>query len=175
LILKPAQALNGAMCEISLRKKTMASFYQVPPVAQTSSNTCWHAAAQMIWYYWQGQTGRQGPMNTLAGNYQNNWAITPTQFVQLAGNAGLKKISPNAKSYTPALLEELLMKYGPLWCAGYWFGPGHIIVLTGVFGDRISFNDPDLGIKKSGSVSWFDGKVAKSVDGCLMYKDPLAY
>jgi hypothetical protein len=40
---------------------------------------------------------------------------------------------------------------GPIGCAGYWTGSGHIIALTGVDGGTVNLNDPDGGVKKTGS------------------------
>lgn len=153
----------------------MSKKYIVPVVAQTSQNTCWHASSLMIWYYWQGVTSRQGPMNTLSKNYVNDQGVTPQQFVTLAEKAGLKKVNQKYSTYTSAILEGLLNKYGPLWCAGFWYGVGHIIVLTGIAGETIYFNDPAGGIQKTNTVSWFSNKISKNIDGCIMYKNPGAY
>jgi hypothetical protein len=68
-----------------------------------------------------------------------------------------------------------LADHGPLWCAGCWYGPGHVIVLTGVDGESIHLNDPDGGKKKTGLISWFNTKLYNNWDDCLMYKDPDAY
>ncbi len=78
----------------------MSKKYSVPVVAQTSKNTCWHAASQMIWYYWQGITSRQGPMNTLAGNYKNDNPVSASQFIDLAGKVGLKKVHEKHNYYS---------------------------------------------------------------------------
>jgi ABC-type bacteriocin/lantibiotic exporter with double-glycine peptidase domain len=153
----------------------MSKIYNVPVVAQTTSNTCWHAASLMIWYYWQGVTNKQGPMNTLADNYKNNTAASASQWIVLAQKVGLSKVTPNVSSVTAQTLENLLIKCGPLWCAGTWFGPGHAIVLTGINGERIYLNDPDGGVKKSSTVDWFNKKIFKNVNGNLMYKNPNAY
>ena len=153
----------------------MSKIYTVPVVAQTSSNTCWHASSLMIWYYWQNVTNKHGPMNTLADNYVKDQPISIPQFITLAGKVGLRKVFPPLNEYTSNILETLLNRYGPLWSAGFWFGVGHIIVLTGVDGQVVYFNDPDKGMQKSGSVDWFNQKLSKTVDGCLMYKDPVAY
>ena len=57
----------------------------------------------------------------------------------------------------------------------FWFGVGHIIVLTGVGKDRVYFNDPDQGVKKEGTVKWFNEKLSSQLPGCLMVKDPGRY
>lgn len=153
----------------------MSKKYNVPVVAQTSQNTCWHASSLMIWYYWQGVTSRQGPMNTLSGSYSNDKGVTPQQFITLAEKVGLKKVDQQYINYSSAIIEGLLTKHGPLWCAGYWFGPGHIIVLTGIDGEDIYFNDPGGGVRKTNKMNWFNAKIAKAVPGCIMYKNPGAY
>jgi hypothetical protein len=48
-------------------------------------------------------------------------------------------------------------------------------VLTGVDGGTVFFNDPDQGVKKSGTIAWFNEKLSNSLPGCLMYKDPQRY
>src|SRR4051812_15802580 len=101
----------------------MSRQYLVPLVAQSSTDTCWHASAQMIWYYWQEVTGRQGPMNTLADDWSHNRSIMPEQFPTLAETVGMRKLPSYASPLTAANIEDLLTRYGPLWCAGHWFGP----------------------------------------------------
>lgn len=147
----------------------------VPIVVQTSTETCWHASAMMIWYYWQGATGRQGPMNTLADKWSANRPVVVSDFVLLAEKAGLKAVIPRPGNYDSRTLEKLLRMYGPLWCAGHWFGPGHIIVLTAVNDSTVFFNDPADGLRKNRSIEWFNAKLNKELPGCLMYKDPMAY
>jgi ABC-type bacteriocin/lantibiotic exporter with double-glycine peptidase domain len=153
----------------------MSVTLNVDTVAQTSSNTCWHASASMLWYYSQSVTGRQGPMNTLANKWSGNSPVVMSDFVGLAQKTGLQAVRPRPASYDSSKLEQLLRNYGPLWCAGFWYGPGHIIVLTGVNGNNVYLNDPDNGVKKTGTLSWFNSKIANNLDGCVMYKDPLAY
>jgi hypothetical protein len=36
------------------------------------------------------------------------------------------------------------------------------------------FNDPDGGKKKTGTIDWFNAKLAKAVPGCLLYKAKIA-
>lgn len=144
----------------------------VPLVAQRKSDTCWHASAQMIWYYWQGRTGRSGPMNTI-DNWSKNKPILPEQFIKLAEKVGMAPL-PDRTDYTPLGLEVLLRVFGPIWCAGYWYGVGHIIVLTGIDKQKVFINDPDGGVAKEESLDWFNDKLAR-VARRMMYKDPAAY
>lgn len=146
----------------------------VPVLAQELSDCCWHTSAMMIWQYWQQKTGRQGPMNTVAPVYAANTGITPPAFITLAKKVGMLSL-PNVSTYSSFHLSDRLNKFGPIWCAGYWYGVGHIIVLTGVDGGTVYFNDPDQGVKKTAPISWFNEKLAGSIIGCMMYKNPRAY
>jgi len=149
---------------------------KVPKVAQRRSMSCWHASAQMIWLYWQGKTGRQGPMWTLAKEWNENTGLPVNAYdhIRLAQNAGLKKV-PRLKKYTTGDLLWMLKRFGPIWCCGPWYGFYHIVVLTGVKDNTVYINDPDGGVEKTGTIAWFNQKLANDIDGCLMYKDPKAY
>ena len=153
----------------------------VPRVAQAQNMSCWHASAFMLWRYSQMKTGRQGPMNTLLETYEDNTGITPPEFIQLAKKVGLKAAhgKESGGAYSADSLEKLLRSSGPVWCAGYWYGPGHVMVLTGITSVASSatvyFNDPDRGVQKTGTLKWFNEKVASAYSDCLMVKDPSAY
>ena len=155
--------------------------FNVPLVGQVNANSCWNASAQMLWLYWQGQTKRQGPMNTVQEAYARSkeTGIYPVEFIRLAENVGLK-----SASFTFPLKKDdvasLLQRRGPLWCAGYWWGnkSGHIIVATGINDDIISINDPapqGKGSKSKKSVGIFNSQLAQNVSGCIMYKDESRY
>ncbi len=148
----------------------------VPREAQQKSNTCWHAAALMIWRYSQGRTGRAGPMQSLGKKWENNKGVSPSDFIRLGKNVGLLPLSDTTNVCLPAgTLETFLKDYGPIWCAGYWYGLPHIIVLTGVANDMVFLNDPDKGVAKTGSLIWFNNKLASHLKGCMMVKDPSRY
>jgi hypothetical protein len=149
--------------------------FEVPALAQEKSMCCWHTSAMMIWRYWQGVTGRQGPMNTYAPVYEANTglAVSPLEFIALAKKTSLKAL-PIKKTYSNADLYAALKQCGPLWCAGHWYGPGHVIVLTGVDGGTVFLNDPDRAQKKEGTLAWFNQALIQ-VEGCVRYKDPEAY
>ena len=146
----------------------------VPLIAQSKSDTCWHASSMMIWRYWQYKTGRAGPMNTLIPKWTSNNPVSPTDFINLAKKVGLKAL-PVKSYFTAGDLERMLKDHGPIWCAGFWFGVGHIIVLTGVDDQIVLFNDPDGGKPKMGKLSWFNDKIDSHLDGAMMYKDSAAY
>ncbi len=149
---------------------------KVPLLAQEKSMCCWHTSAMMIWQYWQGQSGRQGPMNTVAPVYADNTglSISAEAFITLAKKVGLASL-PTKNTHSSDDLFGYLRDKGPIWCAGTWYGFGHVIVLTGIDAGTVSVNDPDGAKAKTGTLAWFNEKLLNSVAGCLMYKDPKAY
>lgn len=149
---------------------------EVPLIAQEKSNCCWHTSAYMIWLYWQQHGKGAGPMNTVASSYEvaDTRGIGPATFITLANKIGLYRL-PVKNYHSEADLFSYLKAGGPVWSAGFWFGVGHIIVLTGVGKDKVYFNDPDQGVKKEGTVKWFNEKLSSQLQGCLMVKDPGRY
>ena len=145
---------------------------EVPVVAQSSSDTCWHASSEMIWYYWQNITGRVGPMNTLRDDFAANRPIN--DWPTLAKTVGLKEIGAD-KAYTSNDIKSLLVTHGPLWAAGNWYGVGHAIVITGIDGETVHLNDPDGGVKKTGLVNWFNTMRFRTWPDALLAKDPARY
>jgi ABC-type bacteriocin/lantibiotic exporter with double-glycine peptidase domain len=148
----------------------------VPVLAQEKSMCCWHTAALMIWGYWQQKSGRQGPMNSVAPVYDANTGLdgSAQAFITLAKKTGMVCV-PSRNTYTSEVLAAMLTERGPLWCAGMWFGFGHVIVLTGIDAGQVFFNDPDGAQRKSGTLAWFNEKLLNGVAGCIMAKDPAAY
>jgi hypothetical protein len=134
----------------------------VPLLAQEKSMCCWHTSANMIWAYWQQHTGRQGPMNTIVPVYTSNSGLSVEAFVA-------------KNTHTTNDVSNYLRNHGPVWCAGYWYGFPHVIVLTGIEGGVVYINDPDGGKKKTGNLAWFNSKLANAISGSLMYKDPHRY
>ena len=146
----------------------------VPLEAQRKNSTCWHASALMIWRYSQITSGRAGPMYSLSEKWGRNETISPPEFITLAKNVGLVEL-PLANNHTASSLEAWLKAHGPIWCAGYWYGPGHVIVLTGVDTGIALLNDPDGGKPKLGTIAWFNQKLASQIPGCMMIKDSKRY
>ncbi len=148
----------------------------VPLEAQEKANCCWHTSAYMIWLYWQQNGKGAGPMNTVQSKYDvaDTTGIFPGEFITLAQKVGLYKL-PIKNNHSRKDLFKYLRDGGPVWCAGYWFGVGHIIVLTGVGKGKVYFNDPAGGVKKEGTVKWFNEKLSTQLQGCLMVKDPGRY
>jgi hypothetical protein len=154
---------------------TKFGYAGVPLVAQDKANTCWYAAACMVSYFYRAGPRLGVPSIWAHGNTKG---ITPTEFVQLAKNEGLT--AQGIKTYhagteiiypAPVLIDLLKEAKGPLWCAGFWFGCGHIIVLVGVDGDQVWFNDPDGGVRKQNTLEWFNQKIARQISGHILRKD----
>jgi len=148
----------------------------VPILAQEKSMCCWHTSAMMIWLYWQKQTGRQGPMNTVEPVYNadTGLSVTAQSFITLALTTGLKRL-PSRNIYSNLDIFNMLRDDGPLWCAGTWYGPGHVIVLTGIDGGEVFLNDPDQAQRKTNTLAWFNEKLLNGLDGCIMAKNPSSY
>ena len=148
----------------------------VPTLAQEKPMCCWHTSAMMIWQYWQTKTGRAGPMNTVSPVYEADKGLSTNaqSLIVMARTTGLAEL-PTKNTFSNADLYALLKQCGPLWCAGTWYGFGHVIVLTGVDAGVVYLNDPDKGVKKDGTLDWFNAKLMNSLKGCLMYKNPEAY
>ncbi|PMY59951.1 MULTISPECIES: papain-like cysteine protease family protein [Pseudomonas] len=126
----------------------------VPKVAQDKTMSCWYAAACMVAFYRE-----QGPRLGIPTVYAANTGVTPAQIRLLTKNEGLTDAELPV-GCTAEQIEAALRQYGPLWLDGDWFGPAHIIVVTGVdtTSKEIIFNDPDGGTEKRGSVTWFNAK-----------------
>lgn len=149
----------------------MAIQLAVPVVAQNRPFECWYAAACMVAYYFYPGP-RLGVPTVWERSDQSG--ISPREFVQLAENEGLRMVMLPPVAWTAADLERLLRVCGPIWCAGYWYGSGHVIVLTGVDDANVHFNDPSGGRKRSGSIEWFNARLARAVRGCMLYKARMA-
>ena len=107
----------------------------VPVEAQEMDNCCWHTSAYMIWLYWQQNGKGAGPMNTVASAYAvaDTKGLFPKEFVVLAQKVGMFKLWPNAQHQRGRAVHDAgSPRTGPIWSAGYWFGGGHVIVVTGV-------------------------------------------
>ncbi len=115
-------------------------------------------------------------MNTMLEVYEqdNGLQVTVQSFITLTKKTGLKCL-PSRNIYSSKDLFKLLQKEGPLWCAGNWYGSGHVIVLTGIDSGQVFLNDPDGGQRKSGTLAWFNSSLYNGLDGCVMAKDPARY
>ena len=55
-----------------------------------------------------------------------------------------------------------------------WFGYGHVIVLTGVDGDHVYFNDPEpMGegtLDRRESIAWFNNNLLWELQNSILYR-----
>jgi hypothetical protein len=146
----------------------MAIKLEVPLVPQDKSMSCWYASACMVAYYYEA-----GPRLGLPKRYAENQGVNPTvgDFVALAKAEHLTPVIAANRAWGDTSLERALRDFGPIWCAGYWYGPGHIVVLTGVENGSVLINDPDGGVKKTGTLAWFNSKLAKMYPECLLRRE----
>ena len=143
----------------------------VPLVPQARNNSCWYAAACMVSYYREA-----GPRLGMPKVWQANKGISVAQESALAKNEGLSTFPlPKSKDFSEAGLYAALKQAGPLWSAGNWDGEGmHIVVLTGIDGGNVFFNDPwpvDKGIKNdSRPIDWFSKWLDWKDSNAVLYR-----
>jgi hypothetical protein len=102
--------------------------------------------------------------------YQANTGITDSQYIDLARAAGLVTEPPYPMTYGVQYISHLLMLHGPLWAAGRWNGPLHVIVITGVDDDgKLYINDPAHFSPETRDMNWFNQKVRRDIATPLMY------
>ena len=138
----------------------------VPLVRQQRPYSCWYAVTCMVSYFHY-----PGPRMGVPEVWvkANTIGINDDEVVQLAANEGFKKILPTTH-WSSGSLNAILCAYGPIWCAGYWFGPAHATAFTGVDGSSVYFNDPAEPKRKSESIEWFNNKLLKTINHSMMYK-----
>lgn len=111
----------------------------VPLVPQMRNKSCWYAAACMVSYYREA-----GPRPGLSTTWQEDTGVDRPRKAALARNEDLEVYPlPIARTFTNQTLYEALNTVGPLWADGDWFdSTPHVIVVTGIDGDTVYFNDP---------------------------------
>jgi ABC-type bacteriocin/lantibiotic exporter with double-glycine peptidase domain len=125
---------------------------KVPLVTQMATMECWYASACMVAYFRVA-----GPRLGLPAKWVSNQA------------EGLKSILTPASNLTSQQLEVILRNNGPIWCAGYWDGVPHIVVLTGVDGQKVYINDPNPAKRaRVETLAWFNQKLHRG-QNCMMY------
>lgn len=132
-------------------------YFHVDLIPQATDKICWYASAQMLKRYGtaHGKTYGAEPAELTKVVKSNKTINTDVKsFEVLAGVAGLRTIPFTEQHRTPkGLLALLTQVQGPIWYCGEnndWFGASiafHVVVITGVKGDIIHFNDP-LPVKK---------------------------
>lgn len=139
-------------------------YANVPVILQKTQMSCWHASARMLWAF-----KYRSSINFMGATYTANRGILPRQFVTLARTLGLESTQRIRTSYSWRALADLLRDHGPLWAAGQWYGPNHIIVITGVEPDGTLYvNDPGNGARVH-NMAFFNDKIDKNVSSPLMY------
>ena len=132
---------------------------------QDHAMDCWHAAARMLFAY-----KHQASIHPLPQTYAANSGIGPAQFINLARAMGLETTTRVNQTYSWRYLDDLLRRHGPIWAAGQWNGPNHIIVITGVNSAGVVYvNDPAFPAPVVRNIAWFNDKVDKNVEIPLMY------
>jgi len=126
---------------------------------------CWYASACMVAYY-----RAPGPRLGLPDRWIPNEGLPVDECVRLAKAEHLLVVPMSTLHWTAGGLFSLLQTYGPIWCAGFWYGFGHVVVLTGISDSTVSINDPDGPARKTGTLDWFNDKLAWQVPGCMLYK-----
>ena len=145
----------------------------VPLVPQARNNSCWYAAACMVAYYREA-----GPRLGLPQVWQDDTGVTTAQKSALARAEGLSLFPlPRTKRFTNGNLYAGLKQAGPLWCDGDWDGgSAHAIVMTGIDGDTLYFNDPwpvNRGVRdRRMSLGDFNRYLYWADDNCILYQPP---
>lgn len=138
---------------------------EVLHIQQERENSCWHASARMLYGF-----KRLACTHPLPDTWDNNQGIQPDEFIELARAIGLETLPQVNQSYHWTFLENSLNAYGPLWAAGQWNGPNHIVVITGVdFDGKVYVNDPAFPAPVQRNMGWFNEKIDKNVSIPLMY------
>ena len=122
---------------------------------------CWYAAACMVSYYF-----RPGPRLGLPPVWKADQGLSVSAINQLAMAEGLKAVAKPATGLTSEAVALLLKTYGPIWTAIR----GHVIVLTGVKGNAILYNDPWEPRAKQCTWQWLSSNVL-NLPNALLVKD----
>ena len=142
----------------------------VPLVCQNRSRSCWYAAACMVSYYREA-----GPRPGLKDVWDDNRRLMPDQIDRLIQAENLSVFPhPVTGRFSGPDLYAALLRVGPLWCGGKWYGNGHVIVLTGVDSNYVYFNDPEPmgeGTKDEREpISWFNDNLAWSMKNSILFR-----
>ena len=133
--------------------------------------SCWYASACMVSYYF-----RKGPRLGLPLVWKPDNGLRARQITNLARAEGLKAIPKPVGGLNADNVVALLKTYGPIWAAGGYFDGdsepwmGHCIVLTGVRGQFVLYNDPWEPKAKQRAWHWIDANLA-DLPNALLVKD----
>lgn len=143
----------------------MASIYlaNVPLHAQLTPTSCWNAAAEMIFDYFDKAEGIHPPLKqwaadvrrrrrtstcerNLAELFMSNKGMTSKHFGDLCKTYGLQQVTPPRGPWTVEALAALVAQFGPLYLAMAINSlVYHAVVAVGVDTtlNRVYCNDPD--------------------------------
>ena len=123
----------------------------------------------MVSYYY-----KPGPRLGLPPVWKADHGLSLAAIDQLAKVEGLSVVRKPQGGLTPATIEELLRKHGPIWAAGHYLdgypNAGHAIVLTGVEGQLVHYNDPWEPRSKTKPAHWIDSHLL-NLPNALLCKD----
>lgn len=137
------------------------------PFAQGTQNSCWTAAAVILFQWKKRRSYTELEVAQLGGPefvdaLNNDSGLEGPRFADFAVRLGLSTEAP--QNFTPDGYHSLLKQHGPLWIAAGLDDGGvrrHVRVLRGVTGDG-SFNktqawilDPDNGREYQSSMTEF--------------------
>ena len=126
---------------------------------------CWYASACMVSYYF-----RPGPRLGLPPVWAADAGLTVQAINALASVEGLTALSKPIGGVTRDFIADTLSRKGPIWAAVRLLNYGHAIVLTGVRGQTLLYNDPWEPAAKLSTVSWLVGHLY-NLPNALMVKD----
>jgi hypothetical protein len=123
------------------------SIPDVPLIPQQNDMACWYASAQMVIQWRRNRTQSSeaahpdpSEVPALQREFAAAHGLPWAQTELFARRLGLVPVM-SFMTPSPAAIEGLLMRHGPLWFQGL-FPSGHAVVITGVSEVDLSINDP---------------------------------
>lgn len=116
--------------------------FNVTPIGQTNSMSCWAAAAAMLFTWKNGIQFTEISVAQMAGQLyvdalNNNTGLPPSQVRDFAQALNLGIEAP--QNWTPDGYNQLLSSFGPIWIGTAIFSNSgiykHVRILSGMIGD----------------------------------------
>jgi hypothetical protein len=134
---------------------------------------CWYAAACMVSMYYKA-----GPRLGLPPVWKSDLGLTVAAIDTLSKVEGLKVVPRPTGTLDRDAILGLLTTYGPIWAAGHFLDghptAGHAIVITGVQGPFVLYNDPWEPKAKKRAAEWF-GNNLLTLPNAMLAKDKDKY
>jgi hypothetical protein len=128
----------------------------------------------MVSYYF-----RAGPRLGLPNIWTKDRGISINAINELAEVEGLRVLKRPELVITNKFIMESLREYGPIWIAGYYLDHkpkvAHAVVVTGIQGNSIHYNDPWEPEAKVKSVEWLNAGMLDGFPDVLLVKDKSRY